>query len=527
MFKPIHTHFWIRIVLFAVYLINGFFYIPKQSVLSDEGDHLNYAFRILKGQPQKVKPYDDASTMPISVLNTIPRVIEQVFNPGLQKNDDGASDVVHGRYITLLISLLIGIYILKWSKELYGEVASTFSLFLFVFCPNLNAHAGFVTTDAYAALFTIVPCYYFWKWHQTNTRKHLVLFSIGLGLAQLTKQSLTNLFIIFFLLEIIIQLQSKTLFNHLKQKIVRLSVVIFIALAVINAGFLFHEGLMTLGDYRFKSYAFGKLQHSLSFMKNMPLPFPSPYIYGLDLVKHMTELNPGDPRVSPGNYILGELRNNGSFWYYYFVILLFKSPLLLIIGSIMLLLFARRINYKDFINNEFVLVFTIVCFFIFFNFMVKRQAGIRHILIIFPLLYVLMGKLMLLLPRNAAFKWIMGASVIYSVSTFYFYFPNLVAYTNELVTDKKKACFIMADSNLDWGQGQLFLAKYLQANPGVRLSDGKPAAGSYILSANDYVGLGRNKNVEWLRKFRPAREVYFSYLLFNISEEDLRKNNLK
>src|ERR1051325_2788395 len=104
MFNLKNTHFWIRILLLAVYLINGIIYIPKQSVLSDEGDHLNYAFRILKGKPQKEKPYDDTSTMPISVLNTIPRVIEQVFNPGLQKTDDGASDVVHGRYITLLVS---------------------------------------------------------------------------------------------------------------------------------------------------------------------------------------------------------------------------------------------------------------------------------------------------------------------------------------------------------------------------------------------------------------------------------------
>jgi len=28
---------------------------------------------------------------------------------------------MHGRYMTLLVCLLIGIYIYKWSKELFGE----------------------------------------------------------------------------------------------------------------------------------------------------------------------------------------------------------------------------------------------------------------------------------------------------------------------------------------------------------------------------------------------------------------------
>src|ERR1700733_13228283 len=86
-------------ILFAVYLINGLIYIPRQSVTSDEGDHLNYAIRFVKGHPEKVKPFDDASTMPVSTFNTIPRIAEQIFHPGLHKADWGADDVTNGRYI--------------------------------------------------------------------------------------------------------------------------------------------------------------------------------------------------------------------------------------------------------------------------------------------------------------------------------------------------------------------------------------------------------------------------------------------
>ncbi len=523
MFKKEHHHWLLRMFLFAVYLANGFFYIPGQSIVSDEMDHSFYSFRFLKGNPQKITPFDDASTMPITALNTLPRIIEQITHPGLTKNDHGVSDIINGRYITLLFSIFIGVYILIWSKELYGEVAATFSLFLFVFCPNINAHTGFVTTDAFAALFTIIPAYYFWKWQKRGSWKHLLCFSLGLGIAQLTKQSLSILLVIFFLLFIFSLFQGKHSLNSIKRNVFHLFISASLILFIINTGFLFCDSFMPLSAYHFKSHSFNNLQTSLSVIRNLPLPLPSPYLYGLDLVKHMTEMDPGDSRVSLGNYIFGEKRNSGGFWYYYFIILLYKTPLVIIVSGIVLLLNLLPAGNKDFLKNEFMILVQISSFFIFFNFMVKRQIGIRHILIIYPLIYVLLGRLVLLAESKLQSKLIMSSVIIYSVSTFYFFFPNLIAYSNELVTDKKDAYKIFADSNLDWGQGQKYLQKYLQKNKSVEIPGPVPKAGKYIVSANNYIGLNSYPDISWLRRFKPADEVYFSYLLFNISEQDLQK----
>lgn len=79
------SHAALRTILFAIFFINGLIYIPKQSITSDEANHYNYAIRYVKGKPQKIKPYDDASAMPFSALNTIPRVIEQIFSRHLKK----------------------------------------------------------------------------------------------------------------------------------------------------------------------------------------------------------------------------------------------------------------------------------------------------------------------------------------------------------------------------------------------------------------------------------------------------------
>ena len=79
-------HFYFVLSLFAVYLINGFIAIPKNSVTYDEMDHWSYGKRILMRKTDKVFQYDDASAMPISGVNAIPRAIQQLRNPGLLKN---------------------------------------------------------------------------------------------------------------------------------------------------------------------------------------------------------------------------------------------------------------------------------------------------------------------------------------------------------------------------------------------------------------------------------------------------------
>ena len=46
-----------------------------------------------------------------------------------------------------LTAILLGIYIFKWTKELYGKKAALLALFLFSFEPNILAHFSIATTD--------------------------------------------------------------------------------------------------------------------------------------------------------------------------------------------------------------------------------------------------------------------------------------------------------------------------------------------------------------------------------------------
>lgn len=527
MTKELKWFSYLPYLLFLIYLINGIFIIPQISITNDEQHHFSYSLRVLKGHPEKTFIYDDGSTMPISVLNIIPRAVEQLTHPGLKKTDWGFADIEHGRYMTLLFCMLIGVFIYKWSKRLYGEKAAIFSLFLFVFCPNLNASATLLTTDAFAALFTVSTLYYFWKTLKTKSWTDLLLFSASIGMAQLAKQSLTHLLIICPLYLFFYLLRQKKLTKNIGRRLLRISVFIIVLLTVINIGFLFQGVGKSLGDYQFRSHFFNKVQSSLAFIKNVPLPFPEPYVSGLDLTKNMDEIGPGHPHTTgSNNYLFGEQRS-GPFWYYYSVILFFKLPLLTLIGIIILATSAlSRIRKIKFFNGN-PIVFSLIYLMVFFSFFVNFEPGVRHILILLPLLYILLGKLAILDYRKTTTKVITIITVLYYLSTFYYYYPNLISYTNELIWHKKNAYKIMADSNLDYAQGKYWLTAYMKENPAIKLPTSKPDTGRFVLTVNDYLNLRQADTLNWLcNNFKPVTHFHHCYLIFDITNTELKQKGL-
>ncbi len=515
-------HLFVVIGLFVLYLINGLIAIPRNSVTYDEMDHWSYGKRILKLQPEKIYPYDDGSAMPVSGLNALPRAIEQVVNPALLKTDGGFSDIMHGRYVTLFVCILTGLFIYRWSKELFGNNAAIFSLFLFVFCPNLNGHGILLTTDAYTALFTVSTCYYFWKFNKQSGWKYFLLFSLSLAFAQLVKYSMLHLLILLAIISVLQLIKRKTIFSNWKMNFKRLLLSGIILLFVINSGYFFKNTGRTLNATDTHSSSFTRLKSSL--IRNIPLPFPGPYIEGLDLTKHMNEMGGGNPNVSGENYLLGEKRTGTGFWNYYLVSFFYKTPLSVLLILIVAILFLiLRKNKEGHPSSMIFLLGIPVYFLILLGIQSNAQIGIRHVLFIYPLLYVLAGSIMdFSLIKNKT-SFIVPAIVVYAVATYYFYYPNLISYTNEFIADKKNAYKVFADSNLDFGQGEVIIKEYLEKNRDVKLADTVAAEGKFVLGINDYLDLNRTGRYAWLSKQKPVSHINFCFLLFSIRQEDLNK----
>lgn len=512
-------HFYLVLGLFAVYLINGLIAIPRNSVTYDEMDHWSYGKRILKGQPQKVYTYDDASAMPISGLNAIPRAIEQVLNPKLSKTDGGLSDIMHGRYMTLLVCILIGIYVYKWSGELFGEWGGVLSLFLFVFCPNIHAHDTLLTTDAYTALFALTTFYYFYKFVQNSGWKYFILFSFSFGIAQISKYSLLHLIPIFTLLSLFILIKRKTIFINWKKNLLRFFVFLMITAAIINTAYLFNGSGRKLDAYNFYSTTFQSFQ-KISVVKSIPLPLPVPYVEGIDITYHMTELGAGHPLTGGRNYLNGEFRTNTGFWNYYLLMLLYKTPIpYLLIFLLLALVYAKNLKRGSFFSPEFIIGLGLLYYLIYFSFFLSIQSGNRHIVFFYPLLYILAGRLTKVIWKRKYKLAGAGILAIYSLVSFYIYFPNLISYTNEFIVNKTNAYKIMADASLDYGQGNYALEKYLANHPDVRIATSEPQLGKVVIGINDFVDIYGTGKFEWLKKYKPVGNVNYCYLLFDVTEE--------
>jgi hypothetical protein len=281
----------------------------------------------------------------------------------------------------------------------------------------------------------------------------------------------------------------------------------------INVGFLFNKPGKGLDEFDLSSQKFTELQSS--FVGSLPLPFPAPYIDGLDQTAYMNELGAGDPNVSDANYILGQKKTGTGFWYYYFVVFIFKTPLtaLLILFSSIAFLFTRK-KRQGHPNTMLFLLGLIFYFLLVLGFQNNVQIGIRHVLMVYPALYVLCGFFVTTSFFQKRIKLLPRLIVIYSVATYYYFFPNLISYSNELIPVKKNAYKVMADSNLDFGQGVYALEKYLESHRDVYVADTAARAGKFAVRVNDYLNLKNDHKYSWMSTLKPSGQINHCFLLF-------------
>jgi hypothetical protein len=511
-------------LILLFYFINGVFYLQQQSLTSDEGSFMTYAIRYVKGDPERIYPRTDNSKMPVSALNLLPRIIEKVLTGVEEKQDGGLSDTMNGRYVTLFISLFTIILVFQWAKELYGNRAGLFAAFLMSFCPNNLANAALVTTDSYSVLFLLLTMYLLWKYARKGGTRLFIALSIVVGLSQLVKQSLFHLYI---LVPACLLVYYSTTSTPLKWKtcITRIIQFILVNIVIINIAYFLNGSFVSLSKYNFMSELFSGLQRSLPGW--LPLPFPKPFVEGLDMAKYYDQVGGGIAHVSSFGKptILGEARTGGGFWYYYFVSIFYKTPipfLLLFIWTCILMF--RNWSLKKFVSNQFFLLAPVVYFLITMSFFYKTQCGIRHIIFIYPFMFIFAAGIIPYISKTYE-KILLGALCLYLVISVLFYWRNYYPYTNEFIYDKKNAYLKVGASNLEFQQGYFFAKEYMEQHPGVTFAPKEAATGVFIIRTDEYLDIWNTKEYAWISDLKPIGHVAYSYLLINVTEADLKLTN--
>src|SRR5450432_3498825 len=187
-------HKWILCILLVIYVGIQVYCIQQLTVNYDEGSFADYGATILKFQGDKdIVKFD--SKLPITALNMLPRAMEQLFHPGLSR-PDSYIDIIRGRFISLLATVLLALVIYHWSGLLYGSNAAMYSFFFFLLCPNFLAHGIFVSSDIFACLFMTLSFFFLWQFSKTIRTKDFLLSSMFVSFAEISKFSMVHLFIL-------------------------------------------------------------------------------------------------------------------------------------------------------------------------------------------------------------------------------------------------------------------------------------------------------------------------------------------
>ena len=407
----------------------------------------------------------------------------------LFRNQNDADKIIFfARLPMILIMLILGFYVFKWGRELYGDKAGLIALFLYSLSPTFIAHGRLVTTDVGAAAAFFIATYYLVKWLQKPDKKNLVIAGLVFGLALLTKFSLVLLIPYFVLITLIWAIVNKNW-----KLILGLALIGIIAMALVYPVYLFHTW-----NYPFEKQI-ADAEHNLATYGNKLFSEPTLWMNTQTILRPYGQFFTGllmvIQRVAGGNttYFLGEISNVA--WSLYFpIVFLIKVPLALLI--LILISLGIAIIKRHEINSYLVEISLLIFLAIYWYTSITSNLniGIRHILPTFPIIYILISgqiskwlclppgpflEKIKLTPKKLFisvkmtfkeyFKLYLKYLILIILLAWYGFsvigiYPHFLTYFNELVGGPTQGYKYVTDSNLDWGQDLKRLAQYIKDN---------------------------------------------------------------
>lgn len=453
------------------------------------------------------------------------------WNMLLDGSNNRRTMLLTARLPVILLSCALAFLLFIWASELYGAWGGLFSLFFYCFCPNMLAHGGLATMDAGLCFFYILTLFFFYQFTRIPVAGNLVAAGFALGMALAAKVTALLLCPVLFLALVIHNQKNKNPWLVLLKN----NVILF-GCAI---GFL----LLLYGYPLRPFYYFDTLKNV--FFKSLHTGNA-----GMDI--------PGMPHLNYAFYLMGNYSTSG--WpYYYLAALLFKTPLPVLI-LLFLLLFLHIHSYWTKKNPDSpaskpadkyyipdILILGSIGFLLFASVFNRVNIGIRHILPVYPLLYLYFGRIPTLLNplldtkvSRWASKLIYAAMVWLAITTIWVS-PDYLTYFNELCGGPSRGQYYLDDSNLDWGQDLSNLSAIQKQYPdqdfyvatnwyfnakafglNAKLFDKKqianPPKGIVAVGKHWAVRNRINRNspdyFDWFEKYKPIAEAGHSMLIY-------------
>jgi 4-amino-4-deoxy-L-arabinose transferase-like glycosyltransferase len=437
----------------------------------------------------------------------------------LYRWNDARGLLLRGRLPVVMLGAALGLAVFFWARRLVGAPAAALAFFLCVLSPDVLAHGQLVTTDVGFGLFTLLAVALFERATARLSPARVLLAGLATGAAFATKFSAPVLLPILAVLAVVAVLCSDAVQDHrgipvegrkarTMHVLVALLVVLAVALLVLWASYGFAARMSP--DPAVESKVLSALGPPVSGGGKVAAALgrtgllPEAYVRGLVFVLDNAQGRP--------TFLMGRLSPSG-FPHYFLATFLLKTPIPLLVLLALALATAPRLSPR---TAAFLWVPVVLYGLVAAT--SRLQIGHRHLLPLYPFLFVAAGRSVSLLAARAPRRAKIGAVALGALCAWYAtgtlrLHPHYLAYFNELAGGPSQGWRYLVDSNLDWGQDLPGLKAWMDAHGVARLKlsyFGSADPAYYGIDADYLPGYMAPRPARVTREVRPGDVVAVS-----------------
>ncbi|MEU1806968.1 phospholipid carrier-dependent glycosyltransferase [Streptomyces sp. NPDC019937] len=359
-----------------------------------------------------------------------------------ESGNDPWQVMLWARLPVIVLTLLFGLVVFAFARDLTGPVGGVVALALYVFSPDVIAHGSLATLDVPMCGFLLTSVWLLWRARRRPLR-HLPLAGVALGAAVATKMSALPAVPVLMLLAVLSYAYARRgtpgTGRRGTARVLALGAagavgMALVALAVVWAAYLAVDPRLrwtTPGDV--------PAVHGLRGLAVDLLPVPEPFRDGM-------RVQFGFENQLWRGFLFGR-QYHGSLWYYLPLALLVKTPLgtlaLWAAGAVAMVA-APRLRPAA----PYVLVPAAVLLAVAMN--GARDLGVRYAL--FLPMFLAVAAAGVVTPRWRGAFGVTAALVVCVAVSSLRTSPYYLPYANEAFGGPARTHVYLHDSNVDWGQ---------------------------------------------------------------------------
>jgi len=376
--------------------------------------------------------------------------------------NDANTVLLRARLAAALLALALALTVFLAAHAMWGAGPAFLALVLIVFEPNIVAHGSLVTTDVGVAFGIFLAVFCFYSFVKRPSAPWLMATGVAAGIALASKHSgilILPILLLLGLLELQLRRENSADKKNGRRKV--LTLIASLAAMVAIAAVL----LWSTYGFRFAARPAGStLDPPLAVLAGGAHSAGSPFLLAVARWKLLPEsylygfADTLRGEATP-TYLLGKYYPRAQ-WFWFPVIFAIKSTLGFL-ALCLLLVFSPLVRNPD---RRRELIFLAIPAAVYFAAAMGSgiNLGVRHILPVYPFLIVLVAAGAWSLARTRrALAILIAALVVLHIASSLRSFPDDIAYANELWGGSANSYRLVADSNVDWGQGLKAMRTYL------------------------------------------------------------------